>query len=456
MNAISKNGTNDFHGSAFHYFRNQTYGADTAAVRGQPFNRSQSGFSLGGPILRDKLHFFTANEWTSENTPVAGPYSDQPTSAAQKFPLQADTLARFLALMKQLGSSDIGTAVGINIPNPLTNLFARLDYQVNGVHRLVLRFNYSDGERLRQQTARTVTTAVLSDNFHNFKNVKSAPVMQLFSNFASGASNELFVGYNNWFNRRDPLSTFPQIRVNTVQGVNSATTAILAGADQFSQGNQLDTKTWGSPRTTPSGRWVITPSPWARVTSASGCGTCSRRARTACGASATSTAWPQGTPTPSARRSSSGKAETSTSPACRTRSTRRTSGPHRLAWPLRLGMRFDMSSSLEGHPYNAADRFRLRTSHRRHPSTRSSISPRIGFNWDATGDRRNQVRGGVGLFVGTPPYVWLENAYVNSGNIITFLNCNTNGSTAPAPAFRSIPRRSTPAATARAPSRSAT
>jgi hypothetical protein len=51
----------------------------------------------------------------------------------------------------------------------------------------------------------------------------------------------------------------------------------------------------------------------------------------------------------------------------------------------------------------------------------------------------NQLRGGFGLFVGTPPYVWLENAYVNSGNIITFLNCNTSGSTAPAPAFQQDP-----------------
>ncbi|HTL84942.1 MAG TPA: TonB-dependent receptor, partial [Acidimicrobiia bacterium] len=243
LNAITKSGTNDFHGSIFHAFRNQSYGADTAPVRAQPFNRSQTGFSLGGPIIRDKLHFFTANEWTTENTPVTGPYLDQPVSAAQKFSLASDTIARFTSLMQALGSKDLGSAGAIGIPNPLTNIFGRLDYRINDVHRMVLRYNYSDGERLRQQNNRGTTAVVFSDNFHNFRNVKSAPVLQLFSNFASGASNELFVGYNKWFNRRDPLSTFPQIRINAQPGVNG-NTSILAGADQFSQGNQLDTKTW--------------------------------------------------------------------------------------------------------------------------------------------------------------------------------------------------------------------
>src|SRR4029078_440171 len=123
LNAITKTGTNELHGSAFHVFRNQNYGADTSAVRAQPFNRSQTGFSLGGPIIKDKLHFFTANEWTTENTPVSGPYLDQPANPAQKVALSPDTIARFVDLMKSLGSTDLGSAGAVNIPNPLTNIF---------------------------------------------------------------------------------------------------------------------------------------------------------------------------------------------------------------------------------------------------------------------------------------------------------------------------------------------
>src|SRR5690606_25315159 len=49
------------------------------------------------------------------------------------------------------------------------------------------------------------------------------------------------------------------------------------------------------------------------------------------------------------------------------------------------------------------------------PSGNGTISPRVGFNFDMTGDQRNQLRGGVGLFAGRPAYVWLSNAFQNSG-----------------------------------------
>jgi outer membrane receptor for ferrienterochelin and colicin len=438
MNAITKSGTNEFHGSVFHAFRNQSYGADTAAVNGQPFNRSQTGFSLGGPILRDKLHFFTANEWTTENTPVTGPYADQPASAAQKFTLQPDTLARFLALMKQLGSQDVGSAGSVNIPNPLKNIFARLDYQINDVHRVVLRYNYSDGERLRQQNARNITTAVLSDNYHNFRNVKSAPVLQFFSNFANGASNELFVGYNKWFNRRDPLSAFPQIRVNNVAGVNG-TSAILAGADQFSQGNQLDTKTWELTENftfRPMGNHVITVGTrneyvWLRNQfTQSSLGVWSFRNLDSMAVGNANSFRKAIVLKDNGNVYYTGLQNAFYAQDQWTPTTR-------LA--ITAGLRFDVSSALDDVDYNAAidSAYGRRTDDI--PKRSVQFSPRIGFNWDVTGDRQNQVRGGIGLFVGTPPYIWMENAYVNSGNIITFLNCNTQGSSGTAPAFQVDP-----------------
>ena len=63
-------------------------------------------------------------------------------------------------------------------------------------------------------------------------------------------------------------------------------------------------------------------------------------------------------------------------------------------------------------------------------------SPRVGFNYDVTGDRRTVLRGGAGLFTGRPAYVWLSNAYGNSGRETVQLSCvNVAGRADSVPAF---------------------
>ena len=49
------------------------------------------------------------------------------------------------------------------------------------------------------------------------------------------------------------------------------------------------------------------------------------------------------------------------------------------------------------------------------PTTAVLWSPRVGFNWDAKGDKTLQVRGGAGIFAGAPPFVWLSNQASNNG-----------------------------------------
>ncbi|MCK7483494.1 MAG: hypothetical protein M0C28_45520 [Candidatus Moduliflexus flocculans] len=62
------------------------------------------------------------------------------------------------------------------------------------------------------------------------------------------------------------------------------------------------------------------------------------------------------------------------------------------------------------------------------------FSPRVGFNWDVRGDKTTQVRGGVGLFSGRTPYVWISNQYSNTGMEFTRLDIRN-----PAFAFESDP-----------------
>jgi hypothetical protein len=62
INVVTKSGGNNFHGGGFYFFRDNSLAMDDAFGRKLDFRRQQFGASLGGPILHDKLFFFTAVE----------------------------------------------------------------------------------------------------------------------------------------------------------------------------------------------------------------------------------------------------------------------------------------------------------------------------------------------------------------------------------------------------------
>lgn len=431
VNAVTKGGTNELHGSVYGYYRDQDYGRNVPQLRATPFDRSQYGFSLGGPIIKDKLHFFVAPEWQDENTPVSGTYFGQPAELTPVFPIKAEDLTRFEQLMAAKGMPDIGTPGYANIPNPLANMFARIDYRINDTHRSVIRYNYSEGERLRQQNGRSSSRAVYSGNFHLFDTWKIAPVFQLFSVLPGGASNELFLGYNRARNRRTPKSPYPQITVSGLTTNTGGTNgAIVAGADQFSQGNELDTDTYELTNNFNFQRGNHTITLGTRneyvdlrnMFNQSSFGVWSFRGLDSLAA---------GNPN-SYRRAfilrDGGNVFFRALQSAWYAQDQWQVSPN---FAMTLGLRADISKFLDDVPYSAPidSAYGRRTDDI--PKSALQLSPRIGFNWDLTGDQTQQIRGGVGLFVGTPPYVWLENAYVNSGSIITFLNCGGGGTRAP-------------------------
>jgi hypothetical protein len=84
---------------------------------------------------------------------------------------------------------------------------------------------------------------------------------------------------------------------------------------------------------------------------------------------------------------------------------------------ITYGLRIDVPVFKDKPPFNKSIMDSLGRNTTDIPSGNIEWSPRLGFNWNATGDDRNQVRGGVGLFSGRPAFVWLSNAFQNSGSI---------------------------------------
>ncbi len=99
---------------------------------------------------------------------------------------------------------------------------------------------------------------------------------------------------------------------------------------------------------------------------------------------------------------------------------------------LTLGLRMDMPIFLTDLLPNdklAAETFQdgVKIDVSKYPKTAPLWSPRLGFNWDVYGDRSLQVRGGTGIFSGTPPYVWLSNQAGNNGLLFAQLTKPSSG-----------------------------
>ena len=446
LNAVTKSGTNTFHGSAFNYYRNQDYGRNVPVLRSTDFSRRQSGFTLGGPIMKDKLHFFTANEWQAESTPVSGPYQGQPTTAATAFGFtDAEITAYNSAYAAKLGG-DPGSAGIVNTTIPMTNLFGRLDFQANQSNRIVARLNYTNAtNENRRQNNRSATQVSLVTNFHAINSRKIAPVVQWFANLKNGWNNELFGGATLVQDRRTPKSTDPMITLNLSGGRK-----IIGGADQFSQGNELDAYTYEftDNLTIPRGnhsfvvgtrnefvkiRNLFTQSSYGvwnfgDIATAGGVTGC---AAIDCFNAGRATGF---------RRAfilkNDGNVYFNALTTALYAQDEWTATP-RLT--LTAGIRADRSAFLTDNVYAPA----IDSAYPGHELHKAAlqVSPRVGFNLDVTGNQINQIRGGIGLFVGTPPYVWMENAYAQNGSIITFLNCGAaaGNSSNPAPAFNKDP-----------------
>ena len=87
INIVTRGGTNEFHGSAFYFGRRDALNANNYFLEkaNQPknsLNRNDFGWTLGGPIIKDKLHFFASMEWNREKRGI--PVTALVPTAAQR------------------------------------------------------------------------------------------------------------------------------------------------------------------------------------------------------------------------------------------------------------------------------------------------------------------------------------------------------------------------------------
>lgn len=133
LNAITKSGTNDFAGSLFYYERPQSLVAKSHLTRRDvdDFTNRQYGFSVGGPIIPDKLFYFVSGDFQRDSRPITQVWGSSPTSPVT---LSSSNTADAVLLAR---GGDYASK------RDADTLFARLDWIVNPDHSIQFRVNRS-------------------------------------------------------------------------------------------------------------------------------------------------------------------------------------------------------------------------------------------------------------------------------------------------------------------------
>lgn len=469
INAVTRSGTNEFEGSFAAFGRNESLvgnyefdraGLPVRSAEYTEFQQTEAAFSLGGPIVRDRAFFFVAGELARREAP-AGVFvgTDPTTGRLQSFGSNisingARVDSVYNILVNQYGY-DPGTYGDVDLRRESNNLFARLDFNLGSSNRLTLRHNYVDA--WDDNFSRTDAAFPLANGGYVFNSTTNASVAQLNSTLANQFYNEFRVGYTTVRDSRDiPAQLFPRIEVNLPSGsCQGATCRVVAGSENSSVANALDqdvleitndlTFSRGIHQVTVgthneffkfSNLFVQNLYGFYQFASiqALQAGTPSQYQfsffnDTVTGASPRAAFSVQSLSFYLQDQLSLSSRFTLT-PGIRWDMTRFPDSPGR-------NQRFEDGF---GEAFRMAGReFNRRTDEI--PDAPVSFNPRVGFNWDVAGDQTTQVRGGIGLFSGRTPYVWVSNAYGNTGLDYTRFTCaGTGTSNSRPPAFQANPQ----------------
>ena len=140
VNTVTQAGTNELRGSAFGYWRNDRLARTGVDAAPSPYDRVQYGFSLGGPIVKDRVHFFVAPEIQHFSRPAPGPYVGQPPGQVPRIPVSEADLERLQNVMRGTYGLTPGSGGYVDNGTPLVNVFARLDAAIPAWNSRVVAF----------------------------------------------------------------------------------------------------------------------------------------------------------------------------------------------------------------------------------------------------------------------------------------------------------------------------
>ncbi|MGI4762687.1 MAG: TonB-dependent receptor [Janthinobacterium lividum] len=420
VNAITRSGNNDFSASIYGFGRNQnTIGKSVTEPRvsADKFSNYQTGFRVGGPIVKDKVFFFLNGEIARVNTPL-GYLPGGPDSRAS---VDVISKIREASLTARYGNYDPGTVGDINQLTESNKIFGRLDFNLSENNTLTIRHNYV--KAFTDNITRTGTNVRFSNNAYRFSNLTNSTVAELNSRFAGGFSNKLILTYTAIRDSRDVVGA-----AGPAYQISEGGVTYSLGQERSSVANQLDQDIIEvtDNLTKSIGKHTITLGTHNEgfkfrnlfLNNGAGYYTFSSLANFQAGnASQVQASYPT---------ADGGEAKFKAAQLGFYAQDEYTPTENLR---LTLGMRIDVPVFFDkpGNNEAVATQFGQQYHTSNTPNGQVLYSPRIGFNWDVNNDSKVQLRGGTGIFSGRVPFVWISNSYTNSGLIQGSVSQNSTG-----------------------------
>ncbi len=444
VNTVTRSGTNQFRGTVYQYSKNentQGYKVANNTVVKTPITYKLRGAALGGPIIKNRLFFFGSYEQVRQELPATSfiaSDASHPATAGSVSVANADSLTALSNFLQQKFNYNTGPFQGFNQKTQSDKITIKLDLNINKSNTLSIKYNYlksaadqfastsrngfsgfvSGGQPGNFSMPFQNSGYVINNNFNIF-------IAELNTRFSNKASNKLQVGYTALRDFRSPQGNSNLPLVDILLNGNIYTTF---GYEPFTYNNKLNTDVIqvsdiatfykGSHEITigtqnyfrkylngfaPAYQGLYQFNSLTDFYNSVNNGTTSA-ARYAIQYSALKDG--------SFPYAKAGSSDLSLFIQDKWRASKN--------FTLTYGIRFDESiytGKFDQNPDFAALTFANGAKYDvgKKPSNAVLISPRVGFNWDALGDKTLQVRGGAGYFSGPPPFVWISNQASNNG-----------------------------------------
>ena len=452
VNAITKSGTNKFKGTAYIYHQNQDLHGDTVAgtqIEGARAKdmKTTYGFTLGGPIIKNKLFFFVNAELTKQPSVVnrwrgTSVVDENGNGVADSENYVSRTtladLERVSNFVKEKYGYDTGSWTDFPADESNRKILARLDWNINDNHKLAIRYNYTlnrywqapnktsmDGGSRLSSARMSKNSMSYVNSMYSQDNLVNSLSLDLNSRFTDNLSNQLLITYSKLDDARGSSSDlFPFIDIKK-DGDNY----LSLGYELFTLNNGVHNTvaTFKDDLTYYAGNHKVVMGLSAEYQMADNIymrnGTGYYRYNSVDdfinGAAPEVVALTYGY---------NGEEQ----PAARVRFYKaglyaqddwNVNENFKLTYGVRLdGLFFNNNDVRTNNAILAIDYYDDNGNKRnidtgKWPSANITISPRVGFNWDVFGNNSLKVRGGTGLFSGRIPLVFFTNMPTNAGTV---------------------------------------